>query len=149
MTTPLPSSFCLSLGHKFVLTDPEEIIAEVIRFYTVAPDPAIPFAHQTGISLSGRIAKSSQIKESILGGIEVDLKYELARVFPQAEGITVNVTSQTIKQVYFIISISPAVILKGISYGVPKTIVSTNGTLVLLNDNVNPLKWVYEQQGSN
>ena len=144
--TTLPSSFCLSLGHKFVLTDPEEIIAEVLRFYTVAPSPAIPFAHQTGISLSGRIAKSSQMKESLLGGIEVDLKYELARVFPEAEGITIDVTTQTIKQVYFIISISPSVILKGISYGVPKTIVSTNGTLVLLNDNVNPIKWVYQQE---
>ena len=141
-TTPYP--FLFSLGHKFKLTEPQEIMDEVVRFYTLAPGTwnqimVDPF------SLSDTLSYCES-PDQACGRIENDIMTELIKYFPQGV-VQCNVSAQPYGNGIWSLIIVPQVSIGGTTYYVAKTVVSQSGTLVLLNDNVDVNEYISQQKG--
>ena len=146
-STPITDPFILSLGHKFLLTEPEELIAEAIQFYTLAPMTFNPHYTLDAISLSDTLSRwNGQDINVLCEAVSRDVTNELTRLFPRAKHISASVTYQQVDSIYYSLTISPTVFVYGKSYGLPKTIMAKEGTLVLLNDNVDVMSWLATQQ---
>lgn len=140
--TPFP--FLFSLGHKFKLTEPQEIMDEVLRFYTLAPGTWNVNALEP-FSLSNTLSYCNTGDEAIIR-VRDDLVNELAKYFPQGI-VECEVSVQAYGNGWYTLTITPLLMINNTTYQVSKTAVSQSGTLVLLNDNVDINAYISQMTG--
>ena len=127
---------------KFKLTQPQEIIEEVLRFYTLAPGNWNVNAVDT-FSLSSTLSLASN-PDDACEAIQRDLMEELAKYFPHGHSV-VSSTYVDNGGGNITISILVGVTIQSQTYRVSKSVLSKAGTLVLLNDNVDISQYLTSQ----
>ncbi|MBO7713278.1 MAG: hypothetical protein J6S85_06880 [Methanobrevibacter sp.] len=134
-----------TLGANMILTNPVDIITEMLRYYVLAPknyNDELLSPNNVGISLTDTISRYETNKNTLIEVITKELTEAFRDCFLTADSIDVGVTTEDINPYCYTLSISPFLIINGTMYGVSKTLMSYKGNLSFVNDNLSPMEWL-------
>lgn len=125
-----------TLGSSLMLDQPSDKIDYVLRFYASAPKQVNNSNISQAISLASTLSEYSYDRTQVVTPIRTELMAEFSRVFPEASTIDVEVSTSEVTTSTYTISITPSVVISGVTYSVSRTLTAANGALVLANDTV-------------
>lgn len=129
-----------SLGAQVMLKNPTDRIADLVRTYAKAPKSISNTLNALTISLQDTLSQYSDAgdKDAVIGPITTELTTALQRCFPNADYVSVTVTTALSSAVVgaYDVTIKPIVVINSIPYSVNETTPVKDGIIVLSNDTV-------------